>query len=175
ASSARQILRNIGKADASAVTVADVADKTRLFAGTPFNGDGVITELSAPDESGKALIREIMDCIGSVPDLSGQPGIGKDQIDAFFAEARAYATWLAEAETGEGSGKVFPLGKAATIEAVAAMEAVRAKCDDYFARCRLAAYDPRAEQALNRREEEYLDFAAKDLTLTASEVAGFPL
>ncbi|MBW8887689.1 MAG: hypothetical protein JF616_08025 [Fibrobacteres bacterium] len=175
ASSARQILRNIGKADAAAVTVADVSDKTRLFAGTPFNGDGVITELSAPDESGKAIVREIMDCVGSVPDLSGQPGIGKDQIEAFFAEARAYAAWLAEAETGPGTAKVFPLGKDATIAAVAAMEAVRAKCDDYFARCRLAAYDPRAEQALNRREEEYLDFAAKDLTLTASEVAGFPL
>jgi hypothetical protein len=175
ASSAKQILRNIGKTDAAVVTVADVSDKVRLFAGTPFNGDGVITELSAPDEAGKALIREIADCVGSVPDLSGQPGIGKEQIDAFFAEARAYVAWLAEAENGPGAKLVFPLGREATIAAVAALDAVRTKCDDYFARCRLAAYDPRAEQALNRREEEYLDFAAKDLSLTTSEVAGFPL
>jgi hypothetical protein len=175
ASSARQILRNIGKADAKAITVADVADKTRLFAGTPFNGDGVITELSAPDEAGKALLREIMDCVGSVPDLSGLPGIGKAQIDAFFAEAKAYAAWMDEAETGPEAKRVFPLGKEATFAAVSALNSVRAKIDDYFARCRLAAYDPRAEQALNRREEEYLEFAAKDLALTASEVAGFPL
>lgn len=175
ASSARQILRNIGKGDASAVTVADVSDKVRLFAGTPFNGDGVITELSASDEAGKTLIREIMDCAGSVPDLSGQPGIGKAQIETFFAEARAYADWMSEAETAAEAPRVFPLGKEATFAAVAALDAVRVKCDDYFARCRLAAYDPRAEAALNRREEEYLEFAARDMSLTNSEVAGFPL
>src|SRR4051812_20108634 len=125
ASSARQILRNIGKADASVVTVADVSDKVRLFAGTPFNGDGVITELSASDEAGKTLIREIMECAGSVPDLSGQPGIGKAQIETFFAEARAFADWMSEAETPAEAPRVFPLGKEATFAAVAALDAVR--------------------------------------------------
>ena len=47
--------------------------------------------------------------------------------------------------------------------------------DDYFARCRLAAFDPRAVAALNREEKEYLALAAKDLTITAAEIAGFPL
>jgi hypothetical protein len=47
--------------------------------------------------------------------------------------------------------------------------------DDYFTRCRLAAFDPRALEALNRQESEYLEIAAKDLTVTASEVSGFPL
>jgi hypothetical protein len=175
ASSARQLLRNIGKGDAGVITVADVSDKLRLFAGTPFNGDGVITVLSAPDEAGKQLIRDIIECVGSVPDLSGEPGIGKDQIDAFFAEAEGYAAWAAEADAGPDSKRVFPLGKDATIAAVAALDAVRAKIDDYFARCRMAAFDPRAEQALNRQEDEYLAFAAKDLALSAAEVAGFPL
>ena len=57
----------------------------------------------------------------------------------------------------------------------AALKAVRAKVEDYFARCRLAAFDARAIAALNRQESEYLAIAAKDLKITADEVAGFPL
>ena len=52
---------------------------------------------------------------------------------------------------------------------------MKAKVDDYFARCRLAAFDARALGALNREETEYLNILAKDLRITASEVAGFPL
>lgn len=57
----------------------------------------------------------------------------------------------------------------------AAVTAVRAKVDDYFARARLAAFDARALAAVNRVESEYLALAAKDLTITSAEIAGFPL
>lgn len=39
----------------------------------------------------------------------------------------------------------------------------------------MAAFDARALAALNRQESEYLAVAAKDMTITAQEVAGFPL
>ena len=47
-----------------------------------------------------------------------------------------------------------------------AVRAIKAKVDDYFGRCRLAAFDPRAVAALNRKEEEYLTVAAKDMSIT---------
>ena len=59
--------------------------------------------------------------------------------------------------------------------ASATFQAVKAKVDDYFTRCRLAAFDPRASNALNREEKEYLALAAKDLTITNAEIAGLPL
>jgi len=62
-----------------------------------------------------------------------------------------------------------------TASACAALAVVRAKVDDYFARCRLAAFDSRAIAALNRQETEFLAIAAKDLTVTSEEIAGFPL
>ena len=171
--SARQILANIGKPDATSISIEDVADPVRIFAGSAFNGDGVITEMSTTDEPARALIREIIDCIGSAPDRSGIPGASGDVIEAFFAEAKAYDDWYA---TGEASGaSVFPLGPERTAAAVAAISAARPKVDDYFGRCRLAAFDPRAVQSLNRAEEEYLAIAARDMTITAAEVAGFPL
>src|SRR5438105_3792434 len=42
AAGARRVLENLGKADATTVTLADVADTTKIFAATRFNGDGVV-------------------------------------------------------------------------------------------------------------------------------------
>src|SRR5262249_37454087 len=101
-SSARQILANIGKADATTISIEDVADPVRIFAGSAFNGDGIITEASAPDEPARALIREIIDCVGSVPDRSGTPGIDGEMIEAFFAEAKSYGDWYATGDASAG-------------------------------------------------------------------------
>ncbi|HEX2657601.1 MAG TPA: hypothetical protein VHU40_04990, partial [Polyangia bacterium] len=171
--SAKQILTNIGKADATSISTDDVSDPAKIFAETAFNGDGVITEISAPDEATRAVVREILDCVGSDPDRSGKPGISAEKVTAFFNEIDAYATWYAKGEAD--AGRVFPLGVEKTAAAAAAVAAVRVKVDDYFGRCRLAAFDPRTVQFLNRQEEEYLAVAAQDLTITAEEVAAFPL
>jgi hypothetical protein len=172
-SAAQQVLANIGKPGATVIGVEDVADPTRAFAGSAFNGDGVITALSTPDAALGAVIGEIVTSLGSDPDRSGAPGITQEKIDTFFDEAAAFSEWHARGEANAGS--IFPLGLAATDAAVTAIGAVRAKVDDYFARCRLVAYDDRAAAALNRREEEYLTIAAQDLSISAEEVAGFPL
>jgi hypothetical protein len=171
--SSRQILANIGKPAAEILSVEDVSDRARIFANTAFNGDGIITELSASSEPAKSTLRDIIDCFGSVPDLSGLPGVSQDTIDAFFGDAKAYDAWIAEGETDAVVN--FPLGRTGTADAVAAIAAIKPKVDDYFSRCRLTAYDPRTEQVLNRKEEEYLALAANDLSITADEVAGFPL
>ncbi len=44
-SSARQVLVNLGKKDDIAISADDLTDPARIFADTPFNGDGVVTEL----------------------------------------------------------------------------------------------------------------------------------
>lgn len=171
--SARQVLKNIGKPDEAVISIQDVADPARIFAETAFNGDGIIIEASASDDATRAAIREIIDCIGSDPDRSGKPGISAEKIEAFFAEVDGHGQWYAKAEAD--AGRVLPLGPEKTAAAAAAVEAIKAKVEDYFGRCRLAAFDPRAILALNRKEEEYLDLAASDMSLDAAEVAGFPL
>jgi hypothetical protein len=55
------------------------------------------------------------------------------------------------------------------------MQAVKAKVDDYFGRCRLAAFEGRLSSLLNRTEEEYKVLLTKDLTVSAQEVSGFPV
>ncbi len=170
--SARQILSNLGKKDATAIGLDDVADTAKIFAQTLFNGDGVVPADSAADDATKAALSDIIACVGSVPDRSGKPGVNADLVEKFFAESTAFAAWITRSETEAAT--LLPLG-AGTADAAAATRAVKAKVDDYFGRCRLAGYDPRALGAVNRDEKEYAAIAAKDIQITAAEIAGFPL
>jgi hypothetical protein len=169
--SAKQILSDLGKADATAISLADVADTAKIFAQTRFNGDGVIPADAASDEPTQKAVADAIACMGAVTDRSGKPGVNQANLDAFFAQCAAFDAWMAASEK-DGGPRVLGDGTAAALDAV---KAVRAKVDDYFARCKLAAFDPRATAAVNRQEAEYLAIAAKDLTITAAEIASFPL
>ena len=169
--SARQILANLGEKDASAITLEHTADTVRIFAQTHFNGDGIIPAESAEDDATRAAITEIIACLGPETDRSGKPGINQAKLDLFFKEAQAFSDWWKKAESDPA---VLPLG-ASTPSAATALQTIRPKIEDYFTRCRLAAFDARAVNALNREEKEYLVFTAKDLTLASTEISSFPL
>ena len=155
---ARQILNFLNKPGMEEISVEDVAGTETLLHDSPFNGDGVITPASARDEDTHALIEEIMACVGSVPDRGGADGIGAEQIEAFFQAAALHAAWWEEGQTPE----VMPLGDG-TAGAADCMRALRAKIDDYFTRCALAAYDPKAGEALSPALATYEGLSLRDL------------
>ncbi len=171
-SCAKEILANTGKTGAESIAASDTADKAGIFANTKFNGDGVIPALAADDESVRKVIEEIIDCMGSVPDRSGLPGITKEITDQFFTEARAYSDWWQECE-GENSG-ILPLCEE-TPAAALYFEAVMAKADDYFTRCSLAAFDANAAISLNPAQAQYEEISRKSLSAATEEMAAFPL
>ncbi len=163
--------RILGKTDADQITIEEAAGAVQTFAAKPFNGDGVLPPESVTDEATKQVINDIIACVGADPDASGKPGVSQAKVDQFFADALAFSDWW---KKGEGNAEVLPLGTA-TATAAAAVKAVKAKVDDFFARCRLAAFDSRATAALNREEKEFVALGSKDLSANVSEVAGFPL
>ncbi|WP_242394266.1 hypothetical protein [Anaeromyxobacter oryzisoli] len=167
---ARQVLRHLGKPDADAVSIADVADVTRIYENTVFNGDGVVPPEAARDPATRQLVLDVMACVGSVTDRSGKPGIDAKRLETFFEEAARFDAW---ARAGEGP-EVAVFGER-TAAAGAAYLAVKAKVDDFFVRCSLAAQDPRAAAAMNRSEPELVALAAHDLAASQEEVARFPL
>src|SRR5207302_4289098 len=169
--SARQILTNLGKNDAASVSLEDTMDTAKIFAQTRFNGDGIVPADAAEDEGTKAVINEILVCLGPEMDRGGKPGVNQARLEQFFTEAQAYSDWWKKAE---GNATILPLDGSTSAAAVTFMT-VKNKIDDYFTRCRLAAFDPRAVSALNREEKEYLTFAARDLTTASAENGSFPL
>ena len=165
---ARQVL---GKGDNDEVTFDEAAAAAATFAAKPFNGDGIVPADSASDDATKAVIADIITCLGADADVSGKPGVSQTKVDQFFAEAAAYSDWWKKAEA---DATVLPLG-VNTEAAAGAVKAVKAKVEDYFARGRLAAFDPRAVNALNRDEKDYAILGAKDLTNNHADIAGLPL
>src|ERR1035438_2659970 len=119
--SARQILGTLKKA-AEVITLEDTTTVTEKFVETLLNGDGIVPADAATDEDTKAVIADIILCLGAETDRSGKPGVSQAKADQFFTEAQAYADWWEKAEADKA---ILPLGEA-TAAAAAAVKAVKA-------------------------------------------------
>jgi hypothetical protein len=168
---ARQILASLGKPDAGVVTPSDVADTSKVFAKTVLNGDGILPPAAVPDPEARKVAEEVIACLGPTLDRSGLPGFDGQRLALFFDQLRAFVAWWDEGNAAEGA---MPLGPA-TPAAWAAVQAVKARVDDYFARCDLSALDPRAVAALNRTDADWAALGAKDLSAARADLAAFPL
>ena len=169
--SARQIQNFLGQEGAEAITIEHVAGTEALLHDSPFNGDGVITPASARDQAMQGLIEEIMACVGSVQDRGGAPGIAAEQIESFYQAAARYVEWHDQAL--RNAQAVLPLGENTTA-ARDLVNGLRVKLDDYFTRCDLAAFDPKAQDALNPALTAYEAISPNELRLDA-DLERFPL
>ena len=138
--SARQILKNLG-IDKDEISLADASDSKAIFAGTNFNGDGVITVLSSTDDDLKQIITDITATVGSVEDRSGEKGVNAELIEKFYASCADWAAW-------KSSAPAMPYGER-TAAAFDAYNALKDKMNDYFTRCRLVAFDTEVAKAVN--------------------------
>ncbi|MBQ2499158.1 MAG: hypothetical protein II523_03990, partial [Bacteroidales bacterium] len=168
---AKQILENLGL-EKNEISVADVSDSIAIFAKTKFNGDGIITENSADDEALKALIKSIIDCMGSVTDRSGDPGIDTDKIEAFYTALADFKAWK---EAGDADkANVFPYGDD-TANALAACMAVKDKVDDFFMRCKLASFNTDSAAVLDVSSAKIGEISGNNLAASTDEIATYPL
>ena len=197
AGAARALLAVLGRPQATDISLADLSDTTPLFAPQQFNGDGVVVPGLSTEDDLAAAIAMIVATRGGVPDRSGETGLDQAGLEAFVAEARSVCEWhargQASAEAGTlgedgqdgqdvqdvqdaegGQAAILALGLD-TAAAASAFDAVKAKVEDYFTRCRLAAYDPRAAAALNASEQELAGLSAGVLAADAPAIASLPL
>ncbi len=166
---AKRILANLDRTAADAISLANVADTAKIFANTRFNGDGIVPADAADDAETQQVIAEIIATFGAETDRSGKPGVNQAKTDAFFAAAAAYLDWTRRADAA-----ILPLGDQ-TAAAAAALATVRAKVEDYFTRCRMSAFDPRAAVPLSRTDADFAALANQDLTDGLPAIAAFPL
>ena len=150
--SAKQILDHLEKPDAEIITVDDTSDTVKIFADTKFNGDGIITDISADDENLKKLIAEIISCSESVVDRNGQDGITLEHINDFYKSCADYSEWQAIAESDPAT--ITPFDDLTTAAFDAFMN-VKEKIEDYFLRCKLLSYDINFNETLNSIKSSY--------------------
>ena len=121
----KNLLTRAGKADATALALADVTGMADLFNAQPFNGDGVVTAKSTADAAVADTIAAIAAAEGTVDDRGGEAGIDQAKADAFFADVAARLAWKADAQAAAVLGDK-------TADAYAAFKAVEAKIDEFF-------------------------------------------
>lgn len=168
--SSLEILKNLGKSDADSISLEDAIDSEKIFAGTGFNGDGVITHLSTDDETLKEWITRIMAAFGSLPDRSGESGVNADTVDNFAGGVREWFEWRSEEKTAESGIESGRLDLICQL-----WENLFTKIEDYFVRCRMASFDNRATEALNSPESELIALGSKSLTDSTEEMAALPI
>lgn len=168
---ARRVLESLGRQAATSISVEDTADVVRIFAQMRFNGDGVVTAATTDDAAQAEAIALIGGCFGTTSDRSGGVGVDGERIAHFFDDADAVLAWRAQGETTAG---VRLLGDR-TAAAADAYRAVRAKVEDYFTRCRLAAFDPGAAAPLNPDPTAYAALAGATLDAQDASLAALPL
>ena len=140
--SARQILKNLGL-DKQEISVEDALDTKAIFTGTKFNGDGIITSVTADNEAQARTIADCVATIGSESDRSGESGITAELIEKFYSACTAYAQWKAQA-----NAEILPFGDN-TAAAYEACNAVKDKISDFFTRCRLLSFDKTVAESVN--------------------------
>jgi hypothetical protein len=166
--SARRVLAMLGKPDAKTISLADTTDAEKLFANTIHDGDGVIPPAAVEGEA-RQVMEDIITTCGSVPGRTGTPGVDAAKLDAFFGHARDLVAWRDRVDAS------LLVAGDATAAAADAVRAVRAKLDDYFTRCSLAAFDARAAVALAPAEAELAALSTRQLSATSPEVEQLPL
>ena len=167
--SAKRILQNLGKADASVLTVADTEDLAQIFPADQLNGDGIITVELASTEDIKLLISTLLSLGIQKVDRSGALGVDETQLTEFVEAGQALIAWR---EQGASISTEFADKTAEVYQLVTALDA---KVSDFFVRCQLAAYDNNATAALNASAENYAALAGQLLSSSASDSSALTL
>ena len=172
AASARHILDNLGKEDATSISVADTSDSVAIFAKTQFNGDGIITPGSTDDESLQAVVNLIIATIGKATDRSGVDGVNAEQIEQFYAALADYSQWQAEGQAAKDD--VFPYGDD-TAAALDACNAIKEKMDDFYMRCKLTAFAADKAESLDVTAGQMEAVSNLNLAVINDDIAQCPL
>lgn len=170
--SANVIVKNLNKENSDTLTVEETSDTEKIFAGTKFNGDGIITEDSTLSVDIIELIKDIISTCGSVTDRGGKNGITQEISDLFFEQCEKYEAWLSKKENNLNT--ILPFGEN-TEKAYQNYLSIKSKIDDYFIRCRLAAFDTQSTEVLNLQVARVESITAKDLSTCIDEIAAYPL
>ena len=170
--SAARIIEDVGNQAHGAITIEDIVDTQAVFAARRFNGDGVVPPAAARDDDLGLAISEMVEAVGGAVDSNGELGVTVGTVDAFFTAAQAFAHWWEQARADAEA--VLPLGDD-TPGALAAIDAVAAKVEDYFARCKAVAFDPRALEHLSGLADGWAEIAKATIAPNDEAIAAFPL
>ncbi|MCK6523809.1 hypothetical protein L6R49_20560, partial [Myxococcota bacterium] len=159
---AERALARLGRAEAGELTLADVRAVRAEEEAKGLSEAGLALASAADGEGLRAFIERVILVGGPEAHPTGQPAVSAASLDRALAE---YAAWVSWVDVGvNDAATVLPLGDK-TEAALAALDTLREKLDQYFLICDAVALDP----ALAARS--WPDGAGADLLDTAAATA----
>ena len=159
---AELILNNLNHPEAKEINLNQVRDLQHILASSDNNGDGVITPEGIQDKNLSQFISIVMETIGSIQDAGGKQGIGKEQLDTFYTEAKSYLSWKLKGEIPQEQSKteIMPWGTE-TPQAYELIANLENKIDQYFMQCAMVRFDEQSstQMKLRQKELEEMDFS----------------
>jgi len=153
------MLKDLGKPDATSISVEDATAITKAFTDTVLNGDGIVIPRvhlrCRSDEVHRGRYR----ALGGVTDRSGKPGLDEAKADELFEAVDARVGWLVKGR----DPALLPLG-AGTAAAACAVDGVARKARRLLTRCRVAAFDPRGATTLAGQDAELVALGSRTLS-----------
>jgi hypothetical protein len=167
------VLKAIGLDNKSEITLEDLQNYKAMLQSSALNGDGIIAqEAFAGDKELTFVFDAMLKTVGSVNGHDGKPGVDSVLVDNFFTSVSKYLEWFSQAANREK--ELLLLGENAVL-AYDAFRLVEPKIEDFFTRCRLAAYDPEAQGALNPSRDTYVSLAGSSLAPNLEALESLPL
>lgn len=168
---AQLVLEKTGAENLHSVSRAQVATALSAAAGYAFNGDGVIPSASVDeqDTAVAAFVSTGLALVGGMRDGSGAPGLDAQLAEVFCKNLSDIRQWRQKTSQAD-----LPLGND-TAEAWSLLQRLGPKLDDYFARCRMAAFAPQAIDALNEEHELKPQDASESAIFSMENLARRPL
>lgn len=169
--SAKSILESLG-VQKDTISIEDTADSEKIFNQTVFNGDGIIIPASADDEQTSDTISCCVETMGALTDRSGEKGTDAARIEAFYTALADYSAWQKAGK--ENKDTIFPYGDDSEA-AMASCDALKAKIEDFYMRCKLIQFDGDAASAVDVSIDRISAISAKDLGECGEEISSYPI
>ncbi len=145
ATTAKTLLASKESGGEGLLTPAMLKEAVASAAGQSFNGDGVLPPMDVLDEDVRTFIETGLKVVGGKKDAGGDAGLDKALAQSFHDELAAWKAWRADVARA-------PHPVPETEAAWDALNAIRERVDDFFLRCRLAAFAPGSDVPLNAED-----------------------
>ena len=141
---AQTILSHLGALNKS-ISPDQVKNAAETAANQSFNGDGILPPLDIMDADVKEFVQAGLSVVGGAKDAGGAAGLNKELAANFVQELKVWQTWR-----GELAKAPHPVQN--TERAWALYTELKPRIDDFFLRCDLSAFAPKANAPLNAEE-----------------------
>jgi hypothetical protein len=132
---AEHLLAQLGAADRTRVSLAQVRQFMTGYVKTLANGDGIICPGLVPEPDAAAYLKDVLAVLPGAKDASGEQGVGTADLARFLAGAEE---WLAWRRRGDDAA-TRPWGPE-TDAAVALVDTLDVKLEEFFLQCDLVRH-----------------------------------